>query len=421
MRRLLIGLVALLVLVLAPAKAQSPAGRGYSQDELDQLLAPIALYPDDLLMQVLIAATYPLEVVEAARFVQQNPNLSGDALDQALAEKRWDPSVQSLAAFPQVLAMMSDKLEWMQRLGDAFLVDQQRVMDTAQALRRKAEAAGNLHSTPQQSVIDQAGQIIIAPEQPDVVYVPVYDPLIVYGPWWAPAYPPWYWYPPPIYGYPVGVFIASGIYFGRAWSVSHHHWGWAHADWHGHHVNVDVTNNRFWNHPGRPAPHPGGDWQHVPEHRRGIAYPNPSTRDYYRNVDPNAVRARQNFRGYDLPRPAPYGQGASSSAGRPPPSYVQPAPRTVRPSPAPRAASPPFDPGLSRQQAQMNSQRGFQSRQSIGPIAPPANRAPVPMAAPQSRAPAVAPAPQSRAPSAAPVPGRVPSAPPVPRGGGRGR
>ncbi len=408
MRRLLVGLFALIVLVLPLAGAQTPTGQGYSQDELDQLLAPIALYPDELLMQVLIAATYPLEVVEAGRFVQQNPNLRGDALDQALAEKNWDPSVQSLAAFPQVLAMMSDKLEWTQRLGDAFLVDQQRVMDTAQALRRRAEAAGNLRSTPQQSVIDQSDQIVIEPAQPDVVYVPVYDPLIVYGPWWAPAYPPWYWYPPPIYGYPVGVVITSGIFFGSAWRVSHHHWSWAHADWRGHHVNVDVSNNRFWSRPGRPTPHPGGNWQHVPEHRRGVAYPNASTRDHYRSVDPNAVRARQDFRGYDLPRPDRNVQRPSRSVDRPAPNHVQPAPQAARPSPPPRAVGPTFDPGLSRQQAQMNAQRGLHSRESIGTAPPPASRAPFPVPPPRGRAPAVAPAPQGRAPSA-----------PPPQGGGR--
>ena len=145
------------------AEAQTQATAAYSQDELDQLLAPIALYPDQLLTQVLIASTYPLEVVEAARFVQENAQLTGEALDNALAERNWDPSVQSLAAFPQVLAMMNDKLEWTQRLGDAFLADEQRVMDTVQSLRRRAEAAGNLGPSPQQTVVDQGGEIVIQP------------------------------------------------------------------------------------------------------------------------------------------------------------------------------------------------------------------------------------------------------------------
>src|ERR1700681_1114134 len=122
------------------------------QRELDALVAPIALYPDELLAQVLMASTYPLEIVMAARFVQQNPSLTGDALDQALRDKTWDPSVLPLTAFPQVLLMMNDRLDWTQRLGDAFLANQQQVMDTVQTLRSEAQAAGNLPSTPQQTV-----------------------------------------------------------------------------------------------------------------------------------------------------------------------------------------------------------------------------------------------------------------------------
>ena len=194
-RHFLIGLLALAMFAPAPGGAQPADGRAYSQEELDQLLAPVALYPDELLMQVLIASTYPLEVIDAARFVQRNPNLRGESLDEAVAGRNWDPSVQSLAAFPQVLEMMNEKLDWMQRLGDAFLVDQQRVMDTVQALRARAQAQGNLQSTPQQSVLTQDRVIIIEPVQPEYVYVPYYNPQVVYGPWWAPAYEPWFWNP----------------------------------------------------------------------------------------------------------------------------------------------------------------------------------------------------------------------------------
>ncbi len=392
MRDLLIGLLSLTILAGAPVDAQSPNNPDYSQDELDQLLAPVALYPDELLMQVLIASTYPLEVIEAARFVQQNPDLQGDALDQALAGKNWDPSVQSLAAFAQVLAMMNDEIEWMQRLGDAFLADQQRVMDTVQSLRQRAEAASNLQSTSQQSVIVQGNEIDIEPAQPDVVYVPVYDPLVIYGAWWVPAYPPWFWYPPPIYGYPVGTAITTGILFGTARAISHNHWGWAHADWHGHHVNINVTNNRFWNRPGRPPPVPGGVWQHQPAHRGGIAYPNAVTLDRYMTVDPNSVRARQDFRGHELapsapnvirPRPgmvlpAPNGVQPSPGVARPAPNVRLPMPQAARP--ALRPPTPAFDPGLSRQQVQRDAQRGQQSRQSMGPV--PVARGRVPSAAP---------------------------------------
>src|SRR5258705_2168307 len=158
------------------------------QGELDALVAPIALYPDQLLAQVLMASTYPLEIVMAARFVQENPSLTGDALDQALRDQNWDPSVVSLTAYPQVLVMMNDKLGWTQRLGDAFLANQQQVMDTLQTLRGMAQAVGNLQSTPQPTVIDPEGIIDIEPAQPDYVYVPVYDPRVIYGPLPDPLY-----------------------------------------------------------------------------------------------------------------------------------------------------------------------------------------------------------------------------------------
>ena len=420
LRNLLLG--ALAMLVALPAWTQPTPDQAYSQDELDQLLAPIALYPDQLLTQILMAATYPLEVVEAARFVQQNPGLTGDALDQALAEKNWDPSVQSLGAFPQVLSMMNDELEWTQRLGDAFLVDPQRVMDTVQSLRRRAQAAGNLGSTPQESVIAQDNAIMIEPVQPEVIYVPVYNPLYVYGPWWAPDYPPWFWYPPPIYGYPVGV-IVTGVFFGPPCVVTHHHWGWARPDWHRHRIDLHAGDNRFWNRPGHPPPPTGGSWEHTPGHRRGIAYPDMATSDRFLHLDPNAVRARRDFRGYapapttGAARPSPNAPPSMPGAGQRPSNVVRGAPGVTRPTPdvvrsapgvtppptapprpgvtrpqlpampqpspsvvrptviAPPAAQPrasvqPFDPGVSRQQAQTNAQRGMQSRQSIGGAAP---------------------------------------------------
>ena len=409
LRSFVIALLALGMLAAMPVGGQplpSPDAPRYSQDELDQLLAPIALYPDELLAQVLMAATYPLEVVQAARFLAQNPGLSGDGLDQALAERNWDPSVQSLAAFPQVLTMMDEQLEWTQRLGDAFLVDQPRVMDTVQSLRRRAEAAGNLQSTPQQTVIAADSEIVIQPSQPDVIYVPVYDPLLIYGPWWAPAYPPWFWYPPPIYGYPIGPVFAVGIWFGYGWAISHDHWGWAHPDWRHHGVALDTSHNRFWNHPGRLLP-PGSTWQHSPDHRRGIAYPDPVTRDRFLPAHPNAIRSRESFRGRDLAPPAlPVPPTAAPVQPRPPTGLarqVQPAPRPVA---APAASV--FDPSVSRRQVEINAQRGMQSRQSIAPA--PATVYRPPTAAPVNRAPA--PSGASRTP--APAGGRAPI-PPRPR------
>src|ERR1700704_6373463 len=159
-----------------PPDLEAQSAEYLPQDQLDALLAPIALYPDDLLAQVLMASTYPLEVVEAARFVQQNPALSGAALDDAVRTRRWDPSVQSLTAFPQVLAMMSDRLEWTQQLGDAVLANRQQVMDTVQALRARAEATGTLQDNDQQHVYTSDQAIVVEPARFDYVYVPVYDP-----------------------------------------------------------------------------------------------------------------------------------------------------------------------------------------------------------------------------------------------------
>ena len=443
LQRLVLGVIAAFVLTAGSVCGQNGMATGdFSQDELDQLLAPIALYPDQLLSQILIAATYPLEVVQAARFVQQNPALAGDALDEALAERNWDPSIQSLAAFPQVLAMMNDRLDWTERLGDAFLSDPQRVMDTVQSLRRRAQAAGNLASTSEQSVSDVDQAIVIVPARPDVIYVPVYDPLVIYGAWWAPAYPPWFWFPPPIYGYAYGGVV--GIVFGGGHVVSHNHWGWSHPDWRRHDIAIHPGNNRFWNVRGH-APPPGGAWRHSPDHRHGVAYPNGATRDRFAPVDPNAVRARENFRAHELapaggaaaPRPQPSASGHaehgtpppawSRSSGTtlppatsrpvapprpvsPPPSQVRPSPGTfAAPAPPPhsvlRPAAPAFDPGISRQQAQTNAQRGLQSRQSM-PAMPPRQSLAAP--APTSRAPA--PSVVNRAP-AAPAMNRAPAAP----------
>ena len=161
-RALLVCLLVIGFAVGAPA-ASPPAVEQISQDELDALLAPIALYPDGLLIQVLIASTYPLELVQADRFLKQNSALRGEALDDALAKKKWDPSVQSLSAYPRVIEMMSEKIEWTERLGNAFLDDEGRVMDTVQSLRRRAEAAGNLKSNSEQTVVHDKETIIVEP------------------------------------------------------------------------------------------------------------------------------------------------------------------------------------------------------------------------------------------------------------------
>src|SRR6202521_2296073 len=325
-------LLGLVVIASTGAHGQQPVVAGYDQvavaaplpqGELDALLAPIALYPDQLLAQMLMASTYPLEIVTAARFVQQNPSLTGDALDQALRDKNWDPSVLSLTAYPQVLVMMNDRLDWTQRLGDAFLANQQQVMDTVQTLRGRAQAAGNLQSTPQQTVMNQGGYVDIEPAQPQYVYVPVYDPRVIYGPWRDPVYQPDYWYPPSIYGYPdLSAGIAVGIFFGRARRVSHNHWGWAHANWRGHDIDVDVRNNNFANRPQYINRWRDGQWAHIPEHRHGVAYRDNGPRDQFMRPNTAAIQAREPYRGRDLTPP--------QQAGSPPvPQPQQAMVRTV--------------------------------------------------------------------------------------------
>lgn len=293
MKKLLVVLMALLV-ALPPAQAQErPA---YSQAELDQMLAPIALYPDSLLSQVLMAATYPLEVVEAARWSRAHSGLLGDEAVRAVQDKEWDPSVKSLLAFPNLLSRMDEKLEWTKQLGDAFLAQEQQVMDSVQDLRRKAKAAGQLAPDERVRVVEDGGTIVIESANPRVVYVPYYDPWVVYGPWWWSAYPPVVWAPWPGYvvhrpgfWWGVGVGISSGFFFG---SVS----------WPQRHVVVTHVNNYYVRRPvvrrdvtvHRPiAP---GRWQHDPSHRRGIVYRSPEVQKRFAASAPrqelrNAPRA----------------------------------------------------------------------------------------------------------------------------------
>ena len=192
----------------------------FSATQLEQLVAPIALYPDSLTVQVLMAATYPLEVVEADRWRTKNPGLKGEALDKALEGQDWDPSVESLTQFPELLKRMADNLDWTKDLGDAFLEQQNEVLDTVQRMRAKAYEAGALKTTKEQvvtrEVVKEKEIITIAPAQPDVVYVPTYAPSAVYGPTWvapAPYYPSMYAYPP---GY---VATTSLLSFGAGMAV----------------------------------------------------------------------------------------------------------------------------------------------------------------------------------------------------------
>ena len=190
MKRTLIKSLALFLtfLLVAPqgVMAKSEGGdKSFKPEELEQLVAPIALYPDSLVAQILMASTYPLEVVQAGKWAKKNKDLKGDSLTKALEKENWDPSVKSLVNFPQVLDMMNDKLDWTQKLGDAFLAQQKEVMDTVQKLRAKAEAEGNLKTTKEQKVVveKETQTIVIESASPEVVYVPTYNPTVVYGTW----------------------------------------------------------------------------------------------------------------------------------------------------------------------------------------------------------------------------------------------
>jgi hypothetical protein len=290
---------ALSVPALAVAAESPPAPAPIPQEKLDSLLAPVALYPDQLLTQTLMAATYPLDVVAAARFVEENKDLKGEALDKAIVGKNWDPSVQSLAAYPQVLLMMNNKLDWTQELGEAFLLDEKRVLDTVQSLRRKARDAGNLKSNEQQKVIEKETVIIVEPAT-EVVYVPSYNPTVVYATSWPPAYPPYY-YPPPPYYYPPGSMAMAGLIgFGIGVAVADNHWGWSNCDWDGGDVDIDVNRNNTFVNNNREFKNKvnNGNWKHNPAQRKGVGYNNPRTREQFRRSDPGAVSSRRDARGY---------------------------------------------------------------------------------------------------------------------------
>jgi hypothetical protein len=278
----------------APASATSPATetKSFSQAELDQLLAPIALYPDALLAQVLMAATYPLEVVYADRWMKANPNLKDKALEDALQNQPWDPAVKSLTVFPTVLAMMSQKLDWTQKLGDAFLAQQQDVMATAQALRAKALAEGTLKDSPEQKVITETDNnttiIKIEPADPEVVYVPTYDPSIVYGTWPYPAYPPYYWYPPGYY-YPGGAFLAGVIIGWALWGGCN--WGGGGG---GGRVYVD---HRQYNNFNRTNISGDNNWRHDVNHRGGVPYRDQRVAHQYGRGPAADAGSREAFRG----------------------------------------------------------------------------------------------------------------------------
>ncbi|HPD57315.1 MAG TPA: DUF3300 domain-containing protein [Smithellaceae bacterium] len=243
-----IGVFIIVALFILPSLAKAQIQTRYeqtptfSQEELAQVLAPIALYPDALLSQILIAASYPYEVAEADRWLARNPYLTDEQLDEALQAKDWDVSVLSLCYYPKVLSMMAENLNWTARLGDAFVYQQQDVMDTIQDLRARAAAQGNLNTTDEQKVIVEERIIRIEPAYYNYLYVPVYDPFVVYGPWWFPAFLPFRIF------YPGVVVTGPRIVFSPRLFVSFGVIGWSHFDWHSRHIIIrDIDRTRKFN------------------------------------------------------------------------------------------------------------------------------------------------------------------------------
>jgi len=374
-------LAASLVGQAAPARSQLPPppvpvpGRApMTPMQLDQLLAPIALYPDQLLGQILMAATYPVEIVQAARWLQDPARaaLTGEALAAALDPQPWDPSVKALVPFPQVLRMMDASLEWTAAVGDAFLTNGAGVMDSIQRLRLRAQSAGTLASTPQQTVSTLGQAIVIAPASPQVVYVPVYDPSVVYGPWVYSPYP-YFQIPPPV---PVWGPVTGGIGFSVGFVIVEPYWGWHDWDWHGHYLRLDIGRySRLGGHPPPGAP----IWQHDPNHRHGVPYRDPGTRSRY----PGG--SFPDTRGYGpAPGPPPPGvrPGVPGSFGRSGGAGAAPAPGSVpRTSPGalvtppgpggvPRPLPPAFESFGRGTDVRTQTDRGQSSRQLILPRPP---------------------------------------------------
>ena len=295
LRRFLVAVLAVAVAVPGWAQGEAPT---YTKEQLDQLLAPIALYPDSLLTQVLMAATYPAQVAEAVSWSAARPNDKGDAAVTKAESQGWEPSVTSLVAFPQVLATMGQKPEWVQDLGDAFLAQPTDTMDAVQRLRQAAQAAGQLKSNEQQKVVvqnptPQQSVIVIEPAQPQVVYVPMYNPTVVYGTWPYPSYPPYYMPPPP--GYYAGNALLTGMAFGVGLAITNSLWGG--YNWGRNDIDIDIDRYNSVN-VNRRITSNQRSFTHNSAGRKGVPYRDAKVEQKYgKNVA--GKDARNDYRGRD--------------------------------------------------------------------------------------------------------------------------
>jgi hypothetical protein len=299
-----------------PAQSQQsqpePVAPLLKPEQLDALVAPIALYPDMLLANVLAASTYPLEVVQADRWLTARKNLKGDQLKSEVDKQPWDESVKALTSTASVLAMMSEKLDWTKALGDAVLAQQADVMDAIQRLRSKAQANNKLTTTKQQKVSVQQQEtkqvIVIEPAASDEIYVPYYDPAVVYGAWPYADYPPYYFAAPPYIG--AGM-VAAGIAFGTAFAIARwgNYWGGG-CNW---------GNNNFFINRSNTINNIGNNWRHNPAHRQGVRYANANVAQRFGNNDLKAGAGnRMDYRGRDGQQARSPGQdrpGAGDRAG----------------------------------------------------------------------------------------------------------
>jgi hypothetical protein len=318
----------------APETAKAATGKvetTFKPEQLEQIVAPIALHPDPLLAQILMASTYPLEIVEAYRWLEKNPSLKDKQLEEALKKQDWDPAVKSLCGLRDVVKQMNDNLDWTQDLGDAFLGQKQELMETVQKMRKKALDAGNLKTTEQVKVTQESEVIVIEQTKTEVVYVPTYSPSVVYGPAWyypAPYYPPMY--APPAYGF---MAFTAGVVWGAAI------WGgcsWGHND-----CDININNNNFNNFNRNTNINGGRDnlpgsgnssFKHNPSHRKGVNYKSPHTAQQFGGTAGQNRVTKDQARGFDRSSTGGSGNRAGSSAPR---AGTQPAGGASRPGTQP--------------------------------------------------------------------------------------
>lgn len=282
-----------MVAVKASAESEDNLSK-FSQAELAQVLAPIALYPDTLLTHILIAATYPLEVIAAERWLTEHHELSTKKLMQIAENKDWDASVKALLGFPRVLKNLSTDIVWMQNVGDAFLQDEAEVLRNIQVLRKQADEAGNLAQMDNVEIVRQAKTIIIQSSQPDIIYVPYYDSRVVYGKWHWSHYQPVYWHRPIHFSYHRGPFYwHSGVHIAFDFFFNAFHWNAHHVVVHHHnHRNYYHNPYRYHNRHRVTTSYQGKRWQHNPHHRKGVSYRSENIRKKYRSVRPIKAHTR---------------------------------------------------------------------------------------------------------------------------------